>query len=230
MDVGTMTNLSTNLSAIAGKYAQNAGKADKAEGTNAAAAEAKAAEKGGQAGEAYAVDISDAAKSHGEAVKGLTSEQIDVLKEGIQKSQELMIKTLTEQNTKLQGWLDEGIGTLNFDGIKVDASKFALPAVGTTPEEAAAAVAEGGDYSVDAVATRIFDLASTIAGGDPEKLKKMQAAVEEGFKQAGLTWKDAMGKDEMPQITKDTHAEITKRFDEQYAKLTGAGTKAEGSE
>lgn len=222
MDVGTMNNLSSNISTIANKYTQNAGKADKAAEANAAAAEAKAAENSGKTGEAYAVDISDAAKSHGEAVKGLTSEQIDVLKEGIQKSQELMIRTLTEQNAKLQGWLDEGIGILNFDGIKVDASKFALPAVGTTPEEAAAAVAEGGDYSVDAVATRIFDLASAIAGGDPEKLKKMQTAVEEGFKQAGLAWKDAMGQDEMPQITKDTHAEITKRFDDLYAKLTGA--------
>ena len=68
---------------------------------------------------------------------------------------------------------------------------------------------------------RIFDLASTIAGGDPEKLKKMQDAVEEGFKQAGLTWKDATGQEDMPQITKDTHAEITKRFDDLYAKLTG---------
>ena len=63
-------------------------------------------------------------------------------------------------------------------------------------------------------------MASTIAGGDPEKLKAMQAAVEEGFKQAGIVWKDAIGDDEMPQITKDTHAEITKRFEELYAKLT----------
>ena len=177
------------------------------------------------------VNLSEAAKKHGEEVKGLTADQIDILKEGIEKSQQLMIKTLTEQNTKLQGWLDEGIGTLNFDGVKIGADRFALPAVGTTPEEAAAAIAPGGNYSVDAVATRIFDLASAIAGNDPEKLKKMQDAVEKGFEQAGLTWKDATGQKDMPQITKDTHAEITKRFEDRFAELTGAakgnGTAAE---
>ena len=226
MDVNTMANISTNI-ALNGNYGtKNIGKAGS---VDAAAAAAKADEAKKQASglesEAYSVDISEAAKNHGDAVKGLTSEQIDVLKDGIAKSQELMIKTLTEQNAKLQGWLDEGIGTLNFDGVKIGADRFALPAVGTTPEEAAAAIAEGGNYSVDAVATRIFDLASAIAGNDPEKLKTMQAAVEEGFKQAGLTWKDATGKEDMPQITKDTHAEITKRFDELYAKLTGKTTE-----
>jgi hypothetical protein len=44
-------------------------------------------------------------------------------------------------------------------------------------------------------------------------------AVEEGFKQAGLVWKDAMGQDEMPQITKDTQAEITNRFNKLYEQM-----------
>jgi hypothetical protein len=227
MDVNTMANISSNI-ALNGNYGtKNIGKTGSVDAAAAAAKAGEAKQASGLESEAYSVDISAAAKNHGDAVKGLTSEQIDVLKEGIAKSQELMIKTLTEQNAKLQGWLDEGIGTLNFDGIKIGADRFALPAVGTTPEEAAAAVAEGGNYSVDAVATRIFDLASAIAGNDPEKLKTMQAAVEEGFKQAGLTWKDATGKEDMPQITKDTHAEITKRFDDLYAKLTGAGKTEE---
>ncbi|WP_051635324.1 hypothetical protein [Selenomonas sp. ND2010] len=170
--------------------------------------------------EAFSIDISASAQKASGALKGMTSEQVDALKDGIQKSYQLMIKTMTEQNAKLQGWLDQGIGALNFEGILFGTDKFALPPVGTTPEEAQAAISDGGEYSVDAVATRIFDMASTIAGGDPEKLKAMQAAVEEGFKQAGIVWKDAIGDDEMPQITKDTHAEITKRFEELYAKLT----------
>ena len=69
-----------------------------------------------------------------------------------------------------------------------------------------------------------MDMATTIAGGDPEKLKAMQAAVEEGFKQAGITWKDSMGEDSMPQITQDTHAEIMKRFDSLYKQQTTAAT------
>jgi hypothetical protein len=47
----------------------------------------------------------------------------------------------------------------------------------------------------------------------------MQSAVEEGFKQAGLVWKDAMGQDEMPQITKDTQNEITNRFNKLYEQM-----------
>ena len=169
--------------------------------------------------EAYSLDISEAAQKASGATKGMTAEQVDILKEGIQKSYQLMIKTMTEQNLKLQGWLDQGVEQLNFDGILIGADKFALPEVATTPEEAAKAVADGGAYSVDSVATRIMDMATSIAGGDPDKLKAMQDAVEEGFRQAGITWKDAMGEDDMPQITKDTHAEINKRFEELFNKL-----------
>lgn len=213
MDVNTMVNVSTNLSTLNVK-----------QGSSGAAAGMKAVETQQEtqapAG-AYEVNVSDAAKNHGEAVKGLTAEQIDILQQGIDNSYKMMISVLTENNAKLQGWLDEGIGKLAFGDLQIDSSKFGLPAVGTTPEEAAAAVAEGGEYSVDAVADRIFEMAKAIAGDDPEKLKEMQDAVEEGFKQAGVAWKDTMGTDKMPQITQDTHDAITKRFDELYAKLTG---------
>jgi ClpP class serine protease len=176
------------------------------------------------------VNVTDAAQNHGEAVKGLSAEQVDILQQGIDNSYKMMISVLTENNAKLQGWLDEGIGKLAFGDMQIDSSKFGLPAVGTTPEEAAEAVGEGGEYSVDAVAGRIFDMAKAIAGNDPEKLKAMQDAVEEGFKQAGLAWKDTMGTDEMPQITQDTHNEITKRFDDLYAQLTGKAAEEGKSE
>ena len=216
MDVNTMVNVSTSLSTLSVK-----------QGNGSAAAAPKAeAQTGAQApADAYQVDVTDAAKSHGEAVKGLTAEQIDILQQGIDNSYKMMISVLTENNAKLQGWLDEGIGKLAFGDMQIDSSQFGLPAVGTTPEEAEKAVGEGGDYSVDAVAGRIFDMAKAIAGDDPEKLKAMQDAVEEGFKQAGLAWKDTMGTDKMPQITQDTHDEINKRFDELYAKLTGAAAE-----
>ena len=216
MDVNTMVNVSTSLSTL-----------NVRQGNGSVAAAPKAeAQTGAQApADAYQVDVTDAAKSHGEAVKGLTAEQIDILQQGIDNSYKMMISVLTENNAKLQGWLDEGIGKLAFGDMQIDSSQFGLPAVGTTPEEAEKAVGEGGDYSVDAVAGRIFDMAKAIAGDDPEKLKAMQDAVEEGFKQAGLAWKDTMGTDKMPQITQDTHDEINKRFDELYAKLTGAAAE-----
>lgn len=218
MDVNTISKLSQQTAAIGSSYSA----------TKSAATEKNATTTAAAATDAYSVEISEAAKKASTATKGLTSEQVDTLKQGIAKSQQLMIDTLTQQNLKLQGWLDAGVGSLNFSGILIGTSEFALPAVGTTPEEAAAAVADGGDYSVDSVATRIMDMATAIAGGDSEKLQAMQAAVEKGFEQAGITWKDAMGEDNMPQITQDTHAEITKRFNELYKQM--GITVAEGEQ
>ena len=169
--------------------------------------------------EAFSLDISTEVQKASTAIGKLTPEQVDALQEGIDRSYMLMIQTLTEQNATLQGYLDQGLFKFDFDGVEIGLDKFVLPEVATTPEEAAAAVAEGGEYSVDAVATRIMDMATSIAGDDPEKLKMMQEAVEEGFRQAGITWKEVIGQDEMPQITKDTHDEITKRFNELFEKL-----------
>ena len=214
MDVKTVSSLSQQTAALSASYKK----------TTTTTTDAANQKTTSTTTEAYSLDISTAAQTASTATKALSAEQVDVLKQGIEKSQQLMIQTLTQQNLKLQGWLDKGIGQLDFSGILVGTDKFALPAVGTTPEDAAKAVADGGDYSVDSVATRIMDMATTIAGGDPEKLKAMQAAVEEGFKQAGITWKDSMGEDSMPQITQDTHAEITKRFDSLYKQQTTAAT------
>ena len=71
------------------------------------------------------------------------------------------------------------------------------------------------------MATRIFDLANTIAGGDPDKLAKMRSAVEDGFKQAGVTWSNATGLDEMPEITSKTYDEIMSRFDKRAEEISG---------
>ena len=171
--------------------------------------------------QAYSLDIS-AAQTASQAIKGLTSDQIDTLQQGIDKSYQIMIQTMTEQNLKLQGWMDQGIGQLNFGGLMIDTSKFALPAVATTPEEAQQAVSDGGDWSVGAVAT-------AIAGNDTTKLQSMQAAIEKGFEQAGLSWKDATGDDSMPQITQDTHDAITKKFTDLYAQLNSGTTDTDGS-
>jgi len=211
MDVNNIASLSQQTAALSASYKKTTTSTTTDAGKNLTTTTTTT--------EAYSLDISEAAQKASGATKGMTAEQVDILKEGIQKSYQLMIKTLTEQNLKLQGWLDQGIGQLNFDGILIGADKFALPEVATTPEEAAKAVEDGGAYSVDSVASRIMDMATSIAGGDPDKLKAMQDAVEEGFRQAGITWKDAMGEDDMPQITKDTHAEINKRFEELFNKL-----------
>ncbi len=234
MDVGTISTAQSN--AMMNAYQAGSAKktADVTQTANAAASQD--AEKD-TAGEAYSLNISDAAKQASESeqsaksekAKGLSADEIQALQQDVeQKSLQFMIDLMSANNEKLQDYLDNGVGKLNFGGVEIDTSRFAMPEVATTPEEAEAAISEGGDWSVSAVSDRIFGLATALAGGDPEKLEQMRSAVEKGFEQAGATFKDYFGAKDVPQITKDTHAEIMKRFDDRAAELKGVATTAEG--
>ena len=228
MDVGTIANLQSGISA----YSAQTSNAKNAAGAANAATKADDAEQKqtSNIGEAYSVDISDEGKE-AQQTKGLSADQVRALQDDIAISQQtmlnMMIQALTDSNDKLQGWLDEGVGILNFDGMQIDASRFGLPEVATTPEDAAKAVSDDGDWGVDAVATRIFDLASAIAGNDPEKLATLRSAVEDGFSQAGIAWNNATGLNEMPDITEKTYNEIMSRFDKRAEELTGATATAQ---
>ena len=78
-------------------------------------------------------------------------------------------------------------------------------------EKAAAAIAEGGEYSVDAVATRIIDMAKALSAGDKSKISLLKDAVIKGFEAAGLEFNGGAG---LPEICTRTYDEIMKRFDE----------------
>ncbi len=78
-------------------------------------------------------------------------------------------------------------------------------------EKAAKAIAEGGEYSVDAVSTRIMDMAMSLANGDDSKIGMLRDAVTKGFKAAGLEFDSDKG---LPDICNKTYDEIMKRFDE----------------
>lgn len=228
MDVNTTTRVAAGFAQYAAQSATAKNNAQPAQNQSTTA----------NVGEAFELDISAAAKqaqaaaqddlsvdNDTQSTKGLTADQVRYLEESIQVNQQtmlnMMIQALTESNDKLQGWLDDGVGILNFDGVQIDAARFGLPEVATNPEDAAKAIGEGGDWSIDAVSTRIFDLATAIAGNDPEKLSAMRAAVEEGFKQAGLQWTDATGLQNMPEITQNTYDEIMSRFDNRVNELNG---------
>lgn len=236
MDVSTISRVSQGLAQYAAQ-AKNSANA-KSSAQNSATQNQSESVK---VGEAFELDISDAAKQAqktptqaedfsvedegAKETKGLSADEVQALENDLEAQQQtffnVMIQALTESNDKLQAWLDDGVGILNFGGVQIDAARFALPEVATNPEDAAKAIAPGGVWSVDAVSTRIFDLATAIAGNDPEKLSQMRAAVEEGFKQAGLVWKDATGQDNMPEISKETYNEIMSRFDARANELNG---------
>lgn len=222
MDVTAMSKMAYAVNQNASKLPQ----AERVQGAQGAKSGAAATPAAKDAGAAYDVKISDAAqKKAADAkaaeqenpangkTKGLTADEVKALQDDIDNSYNILIKTMTEQNAKLQAWQKDGVGFLNFDGRKVPTAQFALPDVATTPEEAAKAIADGGDWSVNAVADRIMSLATSIAGDDPKKLEAMRSAVQEGFKQAGIDFTKMTGKKDMPEITGKTYDEIMGRFD-----------------
>lgn len=83
-----------------------------------------------------------------------------------------------------------------------------LPKLATTQEEAKAAISEDGDWGVNAVATRIMDMAVGLSGGDASKISVLRSAVEKGFANAREAWGG-----ELPSICNDTYKEISNRFD-----------------
>lgn len=82
--------------------------------------------------------------------------------------------------------------------------------------KAASAIAEGGEWSVNSVATNIMDMAKALSGGDSSKLSILKEAVEKGFKEAEKQWG---GK--LPSICNDTRDEVMKRFDDWENEVNG---------
>lgn len=81
-----------------------------------------------------------------------------------------------------------------------------------TKSEAQQAISEDGFWGVKQTSQRIFDFAQALAGDNVDTMKKMQAAVEKGFEQAGAAWGG-----ELPSISGETHSAVTKLFDDYYA-------------
>lgn len=129
-------------------------------------------------------------------IKDTIDSQNKLLGRSTENGQPETSKTTSDLLTKIFGSLDK-----------------AYPPMATTPEDAEKAISKGGAYSVEAVSDRIMTMAKALAGNDKDKLQQMRDAVEKGFAQAGLDFKRATTSD-LPQICKDTHTEIMKRFDE----------------
>ena len=183
MNVSAMNTTAYAVPQNAAKQPQTAERVQGAQAVDAAKAPAAK-----EAGAAFDVKISDAAREKAAEkvaadqdapakngkTKGLTADEVKALQDDIDNSYNILIKTMTEQNAKLQAWQADGTGFLNFDGRKVLTAQFALPDVATTPEDAKKAIADGGDWSVNAVADRIMNIATSIAGDDPKKLETLR--------------------------------------------------------
>ena len=120
------------------------------------------------------------------------------------------------------GYEIEGVLEKNEDGsIDYTALDKAL-GMGTTPETAQEAISEHGMWGVEAVSTRIMDMAIQLSNGDPSMAETLREAVQKGF--------DAVGAlDELPQVCQDTYHEIMDRFDywEEHGSMDDYGSKEE---
>ena len=80
-----------------------------------------------------------------------------------------------------------------------------------TKAQAQKDIGEDGYWGVKQTSQRLFDFASALAGDDVEKMKKMQAAMEKGFKQATHSWGS-----KLPSISQDTLSAANQLFDDYY--------------
>lgn len=80
-----------------------------------------------------------------------------------------------------------------------------------TKAQAGKDISEDGYWGVKQTSQRLFDFASALAGDDVDQMKKMQAAMEKGFKLATKAW----GR-ELPSISRDTMDAANKLFDDYY--------------
>ncbi|ONI41426.1 hypothetical protein AN639_10860 [Candidatus Epulonipiscium fishelsonii] len=130
-------------------------------------------------------------------------------KSDLQESQIKMLRDMASGNTTNQA------NQANQSNSKTSSSIVSseLPPTATTPEGAAAAIAPGGAYSVEAVSGRIMNMAKSFVGenANPEAIESMREAVIKGFEEAGLDIETGEG---LPQICLDTFNETMRQFDE----------------
>lgn len=89
-----------------------------------------------------------------------------------------------------------------------------------TKAQAQKDIAEDGYWGVKQTSQRLFDFASALAGDDVEQMKKMQSAMEKGYKQATKAW----GR-ELPEISSKTLEAANKLFEDYYASKASTDTE-----
>ena len=144
-----------------------------------------------------------------EKPKKLTSEQVSALKEQQEATQMEMLKkmisdTVANQSTTFLRATSADLITEIFGSLEAG-----LPSLATTPEEAQKAIEAGGAYSVEAVTERIMKMANAFVGDDTTQIEKMEKAVQEGFKAAGMDLTNGKG---LPSICYDTYQATMEAF------------------
>ena len=134
---------------------------------------------------------------------------VKALKEEVEARQkkflDLVTQTISGQGQKIS------IADGNMDDIWKKLAKGDFKISEAAKKQAKEEISEKGYWGVEQTSKRLFDYASALAGDDVDKMKAMQAAMENGYKEATK----ALGK-ELPEISKKTLAAANKLFDDFY--------------
>lgn len=151
------------------------------------------------------------------SVNKMSAKDRSALVDKLKADQEARQQQLTELVHKMMSNQAGSFGMANNDEDSIwrflASGKFTVDAA--TKAQAQNDISENGYYGVKQTSERLFDFASALAGDDVEQMKKMQAAIEKGYKAATKSW----GK-ELPSICKDTLDATNKLFDDYYASKT----------
>lgn len=126
------------------------------------------------------------------------------------------VNTLLEQHARqIEEFKDKILSMISKQNERSNAKILELDLTVSNKEIQAAkeAISEDGEWGVNAVATRIMDMAYSLSGGDTSKLDLLKNAVIDGFKAAGFDPENRENS-KMPAITGQTYDEIMKRFDD----------------
>jgi hypothetical protein len=118
---------------------------------------------------------------------------------------------LEESERKVQAMIDLIRSLVEQQGLdfsKVASGEQRLSADPADIADAKAAIAEGGEFSVQKTAERILSFAKGVIGDDPSKLDTIRAAVEKGFQQAAK-----MLGGSLPEISQKTLETVRAQFD-----------------
>lgn len=146
----------------------------------------------------------------------LSAEQINSLKQQVQDSMQALVKDMLGTQAEIAKLPD---GSVDFDAL---AQQLGM---GTTPETAAEAISENGMWGVNAVSTRLIDMAMSLTQGNPEMVGEMREAIRKGFEAVGDL-------DSLPQVCQDTYDETMKRLDywETHGSMDGYGDESVSNE
>ncbi|MCR5108561.1 MAG: hypothetical protein K6B28_10420 [Lachnospiraceae bacterium] len=146
------------------------------------------------------------------SVNKMSQEERDELIQKLQADTESRINQMKSLVSKMFTDQAGASATANDDEIW---KMFANGDLSTVSEaakaQAAEDISEDGYFGIKQTSERLFDYASALAGDDPDKMKEMQDAIEQGYKDATETW----GKD-LPEISQKTLEATNSLFDDYY--------------